>query len=117
MRLFSLQPLLSMLKLKLNGILTRLRVVEKWQKAMTEAYELGGKKSRQTGTRAKHYYDRLVCSLVLQPGDRVLVCNLSEHGGPGKLQSHWEDRVHIVVSRKDDDSPVYEVKPGAGTGA
>lgn len=28
----------------------------------------------------------------------------------------WEDRIHIVVSRKGEDSPVYEVKPEVGTG-
>lgn len=83
---------------------------------MTEAYELAGKKSRETGTKAKHRNDCFVRSSVLQPGDRVLVRNLSERGGPGKLRSHWEDRVHIVVSRKGEDSPVYEVKPEAGTG-
>lgn len=91
--------------------------VEKWRKVMTEAYELAGRKSREVGTRAKHRYDRFVRSSVLQPGDRVLVRNLSERGGPGKLRSHWEDRVHIVVSRKGEDSPVYEVKPESGTGA
>jgi len=90
--------------------------VEKWRKAMTEAYELAGKKSRETGTKAKHRNDRFVRSSVLQPGDRVLVRNLSERGGPGKLRSHWEDGVHIVVSRKGEDSSVYEVKPEAGTG-
>ena len=90
--------------------------VEKWKRAMTEAYELAGKKSNEVGTRAKQRYDRFVRSSVLLPGDRVLVRNLSERGGPGKLRSHWEDRVHVVVSRKGDDSPVYEVKPEVGSG-
>ena len=74
------------------------KYVEKWRKAMTEAYELAGKKSKEVGTRAKQRYDRFVRSSLLLPGDRVLVRNLSERGGPGKLQSHWENRIHIVVS-------------------
>ena len=90
--------------------------VEKWRRAMTEAYELAGKKSNEVGTRAKQRYDHFVRSSVLLTGDRVLVRNLSERGGPGKLRSHWEDRVHVVVSRKGDDSPVYEVKPEVGSG-
>ena len=92
------------------------RYVAKWRKAMTEAYELAGKKSSKVGTRAKQRYDRFARSSVLVPGDRVLVRNLSERGGPGKLRSHWEDKIHIVVSRKGEDSPVYEVKPEVGTG-
>ena len=90
--------------------------VAKWRKPMTEAYEPAGKKSSGVGTRAKQRYDRFVRSSVLLPGDRVLVRNLSERGGPGKLRSHWEDKIHIVVSRKGEDSPVYEVKPEVGTG-
>ena len=90
--------------------------IEKWRKAMTEAYELAGKKSSEVGTRAKQRYDRFLRSSVLLPGDRVLVRYLSKRGGPGKLRSHWEDNFHIVVSHKGEDSPVYEVKPDVGTG-
>ena len=72
---------------------------------MTEAYELAGKKSCEVGARAKECYDRFVRSSVLIPGDRVLLRNLSERGGPGKLRSHWEDQVHVVGSRKGVIAP------------
>ena len=66
---------------------------------MKEAYELVGKKSSELEARAKQCYYRFVRSSVLLPGDRVLARNLSERGAPGKLLSHWQDRVHVVVSR------------------
>ena len=45
--------------------------VSEWRKAMQEAYQVARQKSTQSGVKAKKYYDRLVRSSVLQPGDRV----------------------------------------------
>ena len=83
--------------------------VTKWKTAMKEAYAKASDTAGTNSTRSKRHYDKKVRSTVLQPGDRVLVRNLTPRGGPGKLRSFWEDEVHIVQSRKGPDSPVYDV--------
>ena len=39
----------------------------------------------------------------------MLVHNLSECCGPGKLRAYWESNAHIVVKHTCENSPVYEV--------
>ena len=80
---------------------------------MKQAYQLAAKCSHSSGEKAKGYYDQKVRHATLQIGDRVLVQNLSERGGPGKLRLHWEDSIYIVVNQKRPYSAVYEVKPEA----
>ena len=87
-----------------------------WQKQMANAYERARQNSVKSAARGKHQFDKKVHSTVLQSGDRVLVRNLSETGGPGKLRAHWEKEIYVIVERKAVDSPVYEVRPESGRG-
>lgn len=81
---------------------------------MAEPYDIPIRNIEKSTAKGKAYNDGNKISSGLR--DCVLVRNMSESGGPGKLRSHWEDHIHVVVTRKGDDSPVYEVKPERGTG-
>ena len=88
--------------------------VKKWTECMQEAYKIANQNADRAAMKDKRHNDRGLSSVVLNPGDRVLVRNLSERGGPGKLRSYWESDVHVVLRRVAENSPVYEVKSEKG---
>ena len=76
---------------------------DKWKIATKEAYSLAVRKNTsKTATDGKRQSCRKVRFSKLQPGDRVLVRNISERGGSGKLWSYWEQKIHVVKEQIGD---------------
>ena len=82
---------------------------------MSEAFEIASETVQRNAQHGKKQNDKKMRRIVLEPGDRVLVRNVSERGGPGKLPSYWENEVYVVVEQKGQDSPEYEVRSESGT--
>ena len=87
--------------------------VEGWKRNMEEAYKVAARVSKKVGHDNQKAYDRKANAAVLSEGDRVLVRNLREKGGPGKLRAYWEKQIFRVEERKGDN-PVYVVRPEKG---
>ena len=83
---------------------------ETWKHAMSEAYAVVKEQVKKNALRGKKHYDKRTFGACLDVGDRVLVRNVSERGGTGKLRSYWEDDVYVVTAKKNPDIPVYTVE-------
>ena len=75
---------------------------------MKEAYKIVSTRRKNKDIQHRNSSSRVLLSL--QPGDRVLVRNISQRGGTGKMRDFWEDQVHVIVSRIGDNGVVYKVK-------
>ena len=58
---------------------------------MQDAYQITARTADKGAVCEKTHYDGKVQGRDLQPGDRVLLRNLTPRGGPGKIQCYWED--------------------------
>jgi len=64
---------------------------------MKEAYELARQNISKSAGDAMKQYDQKERFSNLQLGDRVLVRNLSERGGPEKLRPQWEQQQKLCI--------------------
>ena len=86
--------------------------VESLRARLDYAYKLVAKETKESANRNKAKYDVRARDVTLQPGDLVLVRNLSVRG-KHKLSDRWEETAHIVVKRHGE-LPVYTIKPEQG---
>ena len=82
---------------------------------MEEAYKVAAEVSKKVGESNKKAYDERTTAAVLCESDRVLVRNLREKGGPGKLRAYWENKIYRVLERRGEGQ-VYVVQPEKGGG-
>ena len=73
--------------------------VETWKNQMKEAYQLAFQHSNERKTKdVIRRNTKRPCLTTLEPGDRVLIRNLSERRGTDKMRSCWEEQIYIIVS-------------------
>jgi len=88
--------------------------VEGLRDRMRHAYEVASKGMEERSSANKRLYDLHVQEGSLQPGDRVLVRNLSTRAKE-KLKDRWEDKPYIVL-KTSSNLPIYTVQQeGSGT--
>ena len=83
--------------------------VKKWRSSMAEAFKLAKEKNQKSQAYNKKKYDSRVKEVGIEMGDQVLVENLRDTGGTGKLRSNWERQIFVVVDQQGE-LPVYDVQ-------
>jgi hypothetical protein len=88
---------------------TRPGYVREVESCLREAYVLVDKLNRKEVDRQKRYYDRKCRAAVLEEGDLVIT-RKDHREGRKKLVDRWSSKIHRVIRRMGEDSPVYEVE-------
>ncbi len=85
------------------------KFVDEWEERMSEAYRIAKEHCDQVKTSSEVAWRKRKIASRLLVGDKVLVRNKREQGGPGKLRSFWEEDIFVVKDCKGD-GVVYEVE-------
>ena len=89
--------------------------VVEWETGMGEAYKIAPENSKKAASYNKSHHDKRIHGTALKPGDCVLVRNMREMGGTGKLKNYQEEKVNVVIDWRKE-SPVYALKAEDGSG-
>ena len=80
------------------------------EEQMKEAYRLAIKSSERQQNQDSFRRSQKKMLGPLIPQDKVLIKNVVERGGPGKLRSYWEQDIYEVIERLGgQDGVVYKV--------
>ena len=83
--------------------------VADWKESMQQAFDVANENIGKAGDYNKKHYDQKIRGDDLSVGDQVLMRNMREQGGTGKLRSHWERGVFEVLEKKEG-LPVYVIQ-------
>ena len=83
------------------------------QQHLKQALEIAQKHNKNEALWQKHYFDHLTGTVVLWPGDIVLLCTNS-FVGKRKMKDKWSNATYEVVHQCSGDSPMYVVKDEQG---
>ena len=110
--MFGRHPLLpiDLLMKRVGAPQTHKDYAAKVQQQLEEAYAIVQANCSRSHNAVDERRERKPMLKPLMVRDKVLVRNLREKGGPGKLRSFWEDSVYEVVERIGDEGVVYKVR-------
>ena len=81
---------------------------------------MANKRTIKQAAKGKRNCDCRVRYSSLEPGDRVLVQNLTARGGVGGrqegLQRTGRRRIRCQIARKGPNNPLYDLQPESGDG-
>lgn len=92
---------------------SRNEYVHKLRDRLSFAYQKAKQIAEETAKVNNRQYDKKAKSSVLQPGDIVLAKNVIIRG-KNKIANKWESEPYVVVSKPNENIPVYSIKKQNG---
>ena len=77
--------------------------IQTWKARMKEAFKIAEENIKKRRSADKRQREVPATLEPLEVGGRVLVRNLTERGGPGKLCSFWEQKIYRIKEKTKMD--------------